>query len=169
MRFAANRKQRIDDLAMLARPLAASPEGGAPGGGAPGGGRAVDRTSSVAAAVKDVSEVQVADAGHLNDAVGVSLLASAWQRLRRNPIFLVGAAIIGLFLLLAMISPFIAPHDPAARLLIDQMRPQTQPDPRPAGRLPARAPTPRAATCSPASSSAAARRSSSASSPRSAG
>lgn len=52
---------------------------------------------------------------------GVSLVASAWRRLRRNPVFLFGAAIILLFVLVAILSPWIAPHDPADRALADQV------------------------------------------------
>ncbi|ACU34179.1 MULTISPECIES: ABC transporter permease [Actinosynnema] len=52
---------------------------------------------------------------------GVSLAASAWKRLRRSPVFLLGAAIIALFLVVAAIAPWLAPHDPAARDLIDQV------------------------------------------------
>ena len=52
---------------------------------------------------------------------GVSLAASAWRRLRRNPVFLVGAAIIGIFVLLAITAPLLAPHDPAQRILEHQV------------------------------------------------
>ncbi|MEU6645110.1 ABC transporter permease [Saccharomonospora sp. NPDC046836] len=52
---------------------------------------------------------------------GVSLAASAWRRLRRSPTFWVGAIVIGLFVLLAVIAPFIAPHDPALRMLESQV------------------------------------------------
>ncbi|KAA2262210.1 ABC transporter permease [Solihabitans fulvus] len=55
------------------------------------------------------------------DDSGVSLAASAWRRLRRNPVFLVGLGITLLFVLVAAISPLIAPHDPSARDLIDQV------------------------------------------------
>lgn len=72
----------------------------------------------------------VADAGHVSGGEGVSLLASAWSRLRRNPLFLIGAAITIVFVLLALVSPWIAPHDPAARLLESQIRQQTNPIPR---------------------------------------
>ncbi len=97
------RKQRIDDLARsTARP---------PGGG---GG-----------------SVAVLDAGTVDEAPGVSLIASAWRRLRRDPVFLVGATITALFILLAIISPWIAPHDPSAGLLLDKVRPQTNPVPGP--------------------------------------
>ncbi|GGS17437.1 MULTISPECIES: ABC transporter permease [Actinokineospora] len=52
---------------------------------------------------------------------GLSLAASAWRRLRRNPVFIVGAVVIGLFLILAVLAPLIAPHDPGLRLLEDQV------------------------------------------------
>jgi peptide/nickel transport system permease protein len=51
---------------------------------------------------------------------GTSLLADAWVRLRASPLFWIGAVIIGLFLELAIIAPWIAPNDPGAQLLIGQ-------------------------------------------------
>ena len=77
------------------------------------------------------SAVAVDDAGSIDEAPGVSLIASAWRRLRRNPVFLVGATITFLFILLAVVSPLIAPHEPDARLLLDQVRQQTNPIPAP--------------------------------------
>ncbi|MFR9729013.1 ABC transporter permease [Saccharopolyspora sp. MS10] len=59
-------------------------------------------------------------AGSASD-VGVSLVGSAWRRLRRSPVFLVGATIIGLFVLLALSAPLLAPHDPGLHLLEDQV------------------------------------------------
>ncbi|HEY2724066.1 MAG TPA: ABC transporter permease [Pseudonocardiaceae bacterium] len=53
--------------------------------------------------------------------VGVSLVASAWRRLRRDPVFIVGVLIIVAFLVIAVLAPLLAPHDPAARLLADQV------------------------------------------------
>lgn len=76
-----------------------------------------------------VEDVQVSDAGHIEESAGVSLIASAWQRLKRNPVFLLGAAITLLFILLAIFAPLIAPHDPAEGLLIDKVRRQTNPIP----------------------------------------
>jgi peptide/nickel transport system permease protein len=73
----------------------------------------------------------ISDAGHVEEATGVSLIASAWRRLRRNPVFLLGLAITLAFVLLAIFSPLIAPHDPTARLLIDKVRSQTNPIPAP--------------------------------------
>lgn len=52
---------------------------------------------------------------------GVSLAASAWRSVRSNPVFLVGAMIILAFLVIALLAPWLAPHDPAARLLEDQV------------------------------------------------
>ena len=67
----------------------------------------------------------------VDEAPGVSLIASAWRRLRRNPIFLTGLTITILFVVLAVISPWIAPHDPAAAPLLDKVRPQSNPIPGP--------------------------------------
>ncbi len=74
----------------------------------------------------------LAEAGALSDEEGVSLWRSAWHRLRRDPVFLIGAVIIAAFVILAVIAPWIAPHDPAARLLIDQRTTQNPvPGPQP--------------------------------------
>ena len=102
------RKQRIDDLA-------ASSARGRSGG----------------ADTASVSDVLVDDAGRIDETPGVSLIASAWKRLRRDPVFLLGAGITGLFILLAIVSPWIAPHDPAAGLLLEKVRPQSNPIPGP--------------------------------------
>jgi peptide/nickel transport system permease protein len=59
-------------------------------------------------------------AGGTDDA-GVSLTAAAWRRLRRNPVFLVGLVIVALFILLAILSPWLAPHDPTVPMLGDQV------------------------------------------------
>jgi len=100
------RKQRIDELA-------ASSAGPRPGSGTTAAGVLVD------------------DAGTVDEAPGVSLIASAWRRLRRDPVFLVGAGITLVFVVFAIISPWIAPHDPAAGLLLDKVRPQSNPIPGP--------------------------------------
>lgn len=70
-------------------------------------------------------------AASVDETPGVSLLASAWQRLRRNPVFLLGAGITITFVVLAIISPWLAPWDPAANPLIDKVRPQSNPVPGP--------------------------------------
>ncbi len=55
-----------------------------------------------------------------SDDEGTSLLQDAWTRLKSSPLFWVGAVIVGLFLLLALVGPWIAPQDPGAQLLIGQ-------------------------------------------------
>lgn len=70
-------------------------------------------------------------AGTVDETPGVSLIASAWRRLRRDPVFLIGLTITVLFVVLAVISPWIAPWDPAANPMIDEVRPQTNPVPGP--------------------------------------
>ena len=62
---------------------------------------------------------------------GVSLIVSAWRRLRRDPVFLVGATITVLFVVLALVSPWLAPYDPASAPLLDKVRPQSNPVPGP--------------------------------------
>lgn len=73
----------------------------------------------------------LAEAGALDDEKGVSLLRSAWLRLRTDRVFLVGLVIVVLFVLLAILSPWIAPHDPADRLLIGEVSRQSNPVPPP--------------------------------------
>ena len=68
-------------------------------------------------------------AASVDDSPGVSLIVSAWRRLRRNPVFLIGLTITVVFVVLALISPWIAPHDPAAAPLLDKVRPQSNPVP----------------------------------------
>ena len=55
-----------------------------------------------------------------SDDEGTSLLKDAWIRLKASPLFWIGAVIIGLFLVMAIIGPWIAPHDPGEQLLIGQ-------------------------------------------------
>ncbi len=104
------KKQRIDDLAASS-----------------GSGSAVGTA---------VDEVSVDDAGYVEETAGVSLIASAWRRLRGNPVFLLGAGITVLFVLVAIFAPLIAPHDPTAGLLIDKVRKQTNPIPGPQAGFP---------------------------------
>ena len=103
------KKQKIDDLAATA--------------GRSRGGTAVD-------------EIAVSDAGAIEESSGVSLIASAWKRLRRNPVFLLGATITVLFVLMAVFSPLLAPHDPTQGLLLDKVRPQSNPVPGPESGFP---------------------------------
>ena len=87
-------------------------------------------SGGTATAVKDV---HVGDAGKVKDTGGVSLIASAWARLRRNPVFLLGATITVVFVVLALIAPWIAPHDAAERLpeLKENLSPGNIPGPMP--------------------------------------
>ena len=73
----------------------------------------------------------VDEAGTIEDTGGVGLIASAWSRLRRNPIFLIGLAITVAFVVLAVLSPWIAPHDAADNPLIDKVSRQSNPVPGP--------------------------------------
>src|SRR5699024_4933954 len=74
---------------------------------------------------------RVSDAGSVDDDEGVSLWRSAWHRLRRNVLFIIGAVIVVAFLVLSIVAPWIAPHDPSARLLIDEVSRQSNPVPPP--------------------------------------
>jgi peptide/nickel transport system permease protein len=64
---------------------------------------------------------------------GVSLWRDALRRLRRNPTAIVGAAIVGLFLVIAVLAPLFAPHDPITRFseLNAGLRPDHIPDTAP--------------------------------------
>ncbi|WP_153393124.1 ABC transporter permease [Ornithinicoccus halotolerans] len=90
-----------------------------------------DRESASLGQRKKARIDRLAAAGRISEDEGVSLWQSAWRRLRTDPIFLVGATIVVLFVLLALVAPWIAPHDPTARLLIDQINRQANPIPDP--------------------------------------
>lgn len=55
-----------------------------------------------------------------SDRGGQSIVADAWRRLRISPVFWIGAVIIVGFVILAIIAPWLAPHDPSAQMLIGQ-------------------------------------------------
>ncbi|MBM6400854.1 ABC transporter permease [Phycicoccus sp. MQZ13P-5] len=93
--------------------------------------RRKDRIDELAATSGGGTATLVREAGAVDEKPGVSLIASAWKRLRRNPVFLIGATISLLFVVLALVSPFIAPHDPAVGYLLDKVRPQSNPVPGP--------------------------------------
>jgi len=116
-RYREARKERIDSLAQLsARDRVAV--------GAGAGGPGSDRTPSP-------DEVSVTESGTIEEKPGVSLWRSAWLRLRRNPVFLLGLTITIIFVLVAIFAPWIAPKDPVTGYLIDQVRRQTNPVPGP--------------------------------------
>ena len=47
--------------------------------------------------------------------VGGSLLKEAWRRLRRDPVAITGGAMVALFVLVAVIGPWLAPYGPSDR------------------------------------------------------
>ena len=57
-----------------------------------------------------------------DDERGVSLWQEAFRRLRRNPAAIVGAVILGIFVLVALVGPFLVPYDPVAQLWKDEIR-----------------------------------------------
>ena len=61
---------------------------------------------------------------------GVSLARSAFRRLRRNPVAILGAVIVLLFLLVAAFAPWLAPRDPLAQTLLSEIRPNSIPGAR---------------------------------------
>ncbi len=63
------------------------------------------------------------------DEQGGSVLREAFRRLVRSPMAIVGATIIFLFVVLAIVGPMIRPYDPLATVAIDQVRPGKIPGP----------------------------------------
>ena len=74
---------------------------------------------------------EVDEAGAIEESPGVSLIASAWRRLRRNPVFLLGLTITIAFVLLAIFAPWIAPKDPTVGYLLDKVNQMRNPVPGP--------------------------------------
>lgn len=91
----------------------------------------IDALAATAGSGPSASARGVDDAGAIEETPGVSLFASAWRRLRRDPVFLTGLVITILFVLLAIFARVIAPHDPAVGYLLDKVRPQSNPIPGP--------------------------------------
>ncbi len=63
------------------------------------------------------------------DERGGSVVQESFRRLRRSPMAIVGGAIIAVFVILAIIGPYIAPYHPIATIAIDQVRPGVIPGP----------------------------------------
>ncbi len=61
---------------------------------------------------------------------GLSLTRSAFRRLRRDPVALLGAFIVLVFLVVAVLAPLLAPKDPLTQYLIAEIRPGSIPGPR---------------------------------------
>ncbi|KQS60618.1 ABC transporter permease [Geodermatophilus sp. Leaf369] len=53
---------------------------------------------------------------------GESLFRSAVRRLRRDPVAIIGAVIVVVFLVVAILAPFLAPRDPYAQTLLSEVR-----------------------------------------------
>jgi len=56
--------------------------------------------------------------------------SEALRRLRRNPMAILGAVLVLLFVLVAVFAPLLAPHDPNEQLLLGEVRPGSVPGPR---------------------------------------
>jgi peptide/nickel transport system permease protein len=69
----------------------------------------------------------------LAESGGVGLAADAFRRMRRSPVAVVGAVITALFVLLAILSPFLAPKNPYIPYdaLKNNLRPDSIPGPMP--------------------------------------
>jgi peptide/nickel transport system permease protein len=63
------------------------------------------------------------------DEQGGSVIREAARRLVRSPVAIVGAVIILIFVVLAIIGPYIAPYPPTAPVALDQVRPGQIPGP----------------------------------------
>ena len=111
-RYGDRRKARIDELAALSAPRTV-PTPVPVGAGGPADG------------------LTVQESGTIEERPGISLWRSAWLRLRRNPVFLLGLTITAAFILVAIFAPWIAPKDPLQGYLIDKVRPQSNPIPGP--------------------------------------
>jgi peptide/nickel transport system permease protein len=57
------------------------------------------------------------------------LTTEAWRRLRRNPVAITGAALVLLFVLVAIFAPLLAKYDPADPVLAGEVRPGVYPGP----------------------------------------
>jgi peptide/nickel transport system permease protein len=61
---------------------------------------------------------------------GVSLARSAYRRLRRDPVALIGLVIILIFLFVAIFAPWLAPKDPLQQYLLSDVTPNHIPGPQ---------------------------------------
>lgn len=97
--------------------------------------RKKDRIDALAASTADGqgggTSTDLLDPPDERGSEGVSLIASAWNRLRRNPWFLTGLVITTIFVLMAIFADLLAPHNPASQLLIKQVSQYSNPVPGP--------------------------------------
>lgn len=67
--------------------------------------------------------------GRAVESTGSSLGREAIRRLRTNRIAMIGAAIMLFFVVVALLAPWLAPHDPRVNTWFDQIRPSSIPGP----------------------------------------
>jgi peptide/nickel transport system permease protein len=79
-------------------------------------------TASLGDRRRERIDALAARAGALPEGESVSLVRSAYRRLRRNPVAIAGAIIVVVFLLVAIFAPWLAPRDPYAQSLLSEVR-----------------------------------------------
>ncbi|PZG22176.1 ABC transporter permease [Micromonospora craterilacus] len=65
---------------------------------------------------------RLAELAARDDERGVSLWQEAFRRLRRNPAAIVGAVVLGLFVIVSVVGPFLVPYAPEAQLWKGEIR-----------------------------------------------
>jgi peptide/nickel transport system permease protein len=76
------------------------------------------------------TQVDAAGGVFSGDESGGGRWSEAFRRLRRNPVAILGAVLVLLFVLVAIFAPWLAPHDPQEQLLLGEVRPGFIPGPR---------------------------------------
>ena len=76
------------------------------------------------------TQVDAASGVFSGDESGGGRWSEAFRRLRRNPVAILGAVLVLLFVLVAIFAPWLAPHDPQEQLLLGEVRPGFVPGPR---------------------------------------
>ncbi|CAA9242502.1 MAG: Dipeptide transport system permease protein DppC [uncultured Corynebacteriales bacterium] len=76
------------------------------------------------------TQVDAAGGVFSGDESGGGRWSEAFRRLRRNPVAILGAVLVLLFVLVAIFAPWLAPHDPQEQLLLGEVRPGFVPGPR---------------------------------------
>ena len=80
-------------------------------------------TTSLGDRRREKIDALAARAGQVPDGGGgVSLARSAIRRLRRDPVAIIGAVIIVVFLVVAVLAPWLAPRDPLEQALLSEVR-----------------------------------------------
>jgi peptide/nickel transport system permease protein len=76
------------------------------------------------------TQVDAATGVFSGDESGGGRWGEAFRRLRRNPVAILGAVLVLLFLFVAIFAGQLAPHDPNEQLLLGEVRPGSIPGPR---------------------------------------